>query len=54
MKITPQFEIHVFITYIPFQSENVYFSVGSTKRVQCYSCLIPFDRVLAMSDEGTY
>ena len=36
-----------------FQSNNVYFSVGSTKRVQCYMCLIPFNKVLAMSDQGT-
>jgi len=35
-------------------SQNVYFSVGSTKRVQCYSCLIPFDRVLAMSALGLF
>ena len=37
----------------PATSNNVYFSVGSTKRVQCYMCLIPFNKVLVMSDQGT-
>ena len=34
--------------------DQVFFSVGTAKRVQCYSCFIKFDRILAMSAPGLF